>query len=113
MLEVIERDQLFDRAALVGSWFLAELQTVASRYPGLVSNARGRGLMCAFDLPDAEQRDTLVTALREEEKVLVLPCGVNSVRFRPALTIEEDDLARGLEAVDRCLARLPVSSAAH
>ena len=32
---------------------------------------------------------------------------------RPALTIEEDDLARGLEAVDRCLARLPVSSAAH
>ena len=33
--------------------------------------------------------------------------------LRYALTIEEDDLARGLEAVDRCLARLPVSSAAH
>ena len=113
MLEVIERDQLFDRAASLGSWFLAELQTVGSRYAGLVSNVRGRGLMCAFDLPDAGQRDTLVTALREEEKVLVLPCGPNSVRFRPALTIGEDDLARGLKAVDRCLERLPGSPAAR
>lgn len=113
MLEVIERDQLFGRAAEVGSWFLAELQAVGSQYPGLVSNVRGRGLMCAFDLPDAGQRDTLVTALREEEKVLVLPCGPASVRFRPALTISEDDLARGLKAVDRCLARLPVSDTAR
>jgi L-lysine 6-transaminase len=35
------------------------------------------------------------------------------VRFRPALTIGEDDLARGLKAVDRCLARLPVSDPAR
>jgi L-lysine 6-transaminase len=69
--------------------------------------------MCAFDLLDAGQRDTLVTALREEEQVLVLPCGPGSVRFRPALTIGQDDLASGLEAVDRCLARLPVSAPAR
>ena len=32
-------------------------------YPGLVANARGRGLMCAIDLPDARQlATTLVTA---------------------------------------------------
>jgi L-lysine 6-transaminase len=107
MLEVIERDQLFERAASVGSRFLTELQTLASRYRGLVSNVRGRGLMCAFDLPDAARRDALVTALREEEKVLLLPCGPNSIRVRPALTIGEDDLIRGLKALDRCLDRIP------
>ena len=52
----------------------------------------------------------LVTALREDEKVLLLPCGPQSIRFRPALTIEEDDLTRGLKALDRCLTRIPVPS---
>jgi L-lysine 6-transaminase len=116
MLEVIERDRLFDRAASVGSWFLTELQTVTSRYRDLVSNVRGRGLMCAFDLPDDGKRDALVTELREKERVLVLPCGPASLRFRPALNIGEDELAWGLEALDRCLARLPgptISAMSH
>ena len=116
MLEVIERDRLFDRAASVGSWFLAGLQTVTGPYRDLVSNVRGRGLMCAFDLPDDGKRDALVTELREKEKVLVLPCGPASLRFRPALTIDEDELARALTALDRCLARLPrpaASAASH
>ena len=108
LLEVIERDRLVDRVASLGSWFFAELQALASRYPGLVSNVRGRGLMCVLDLPGTEERDALVTALREEAKVLLLPCGSTSIRFRPALTIAGDDLARGLKALDRCLARLPV-----
>jgi L-lysine 6-transaminase len=108
LLEVIERDQLFGRVAPLGAWFLTELEALASRHPGLVSNVRGRGLMCALDLPGAIERDALVTALRENEKVLLLPCGPRSIRFRPALTIEEDDLARALKALDRCLARIPV-----
>src|SRR6266851_3758425 len=78
---------------------------------GLADMVRGRRLLCALDLPGAEERDALVTALRDEEKVLLLPCGSTSIRFRPALTIAEDDLARGLKALDRCLARLPVVSA--
>ena len=110
LLEVIERDQLFGRVASVGAWFLSELEALASRHPGRVSNVRGRGLMCALDLPGATERDALVTALREDEKVLLLPCGPRSIRFRPALTIEEDDLTRGLKALDRCLARIPVPS---
>jgi L-lysine 6-transaminase len=108
LLEIIEQDKLFDRVAPLGAWFLSELEALGSRHPVLVSNVRGRGLMCAFDLPGAAERDALVTALREDEKVLLLPCGARSIRFRPALTIEEDDLARGLKALDRCLARIAV-----
>ena len=110
LLEIIERDQLFGRVASVGAWFRNELEALASRHPGLVSNVRGRGLMCALDLPGAAERDALVTALREDEKVLLLPCGPRSIRFRPALNIEDDDLTRGLKALDRCLARVPVPS---
>ena len=106
LLEVIERDRLFDQAATTGAWFLAELGDLRARFPGLVSNVRGRGLMCAFDLPSGAERDYLVTILREKEKVLLLPSGARSIRFRPALSISQEELAAGRKAIERTLDRL-------
>jgi L-lysine 6-transaminase len=106
LLEIIERDGLFGQAASTGAWLLAELQDVGARFPGLVSNVRGRGLMCALDLPDAAERDSLLAVLREQEKILLLPSGPRSIRFRPALTITAEELATGLKALDRGLGRL-------
>lgn len=106
LLELIERDRLFDRAAATGAWFLAELQDLGARFPALVSNVRGRGLMCAFDLPTAGKRDWLLTILREQEKVLLLPAGTRSIRFRPALTVSQDELTAGRKAIERALGRL-------
>jgi L-lysine 6-transaminase len=106
LLEIIERDGLFDQAAATGAWFLTELQEVGGRFPGLVSNVRGRGLMCAFDLPGAAERDSLLSILREQEKILLLPCGTGSIRFRPALTISTEELSTGLKGLDRGLSRL-------
>ena len=105
LLEIIERDGVFDQVAATGAWFLTELQEVGGRFPGLVSNVRGRGLMCAFDLPGTAERDSLLSILREE-KILVLPCGPRSIRFRPALTITTEELSTGLKGLDRGLSRL-------
>jgi L-lysine 6-transaminase len=106
LLEIIERDGLFGQAAATGSWFLAELHLLAARFPGLVSNVRGRGLMCAFDMPGAAERDSLVTTLREQERVLLLPSGTRAIRFRPALTISQNELTTSLKAIERSLDRL-------
>ena len=111
LLEIIERDRLFDRVAGIGAWFLAGLRELGARYPGLVSNVRGRGLMCALDLPGSVERDSLLAMLRKQERILLLPGGLRSVRFRPALTISEDDLAVGLKALERCLDQLTAGRA--
>ena len=112
LLEVIERGRLFDQAATTGTWLLAELAELRDRFPGLVSNVRGRGLLCAFDLPGAEERDLLLTILREQERVLLLPCGTRSIRFRPALTISQGELATGCKAIGRSLDLLAAQQAA-
>lgn len=104
LLEIIEREGLFDRAAQTGAWLGDRLRELQARHPGLVSNARGRGLMCALDLPQARTRDTLVRRLREDEHVLVLPCGERSVRLRPALDVTREELDHGLRALDEVLA---------
>ncbi len=104
ILEVIESDKLIERAASLGADLLDHLRELAAKYPQ-VTDPRGRGLMCAFSLPDTDTRNAVAEALRLEERVLLLGCGSRSLRFRPALTIPEADLNAGVEALDRVLSR--------
>ena len=105
ILEVLESEGLVARAADSGAHLLARLDGLAGRHE-MVSDARGRGLMCAFSLPDGDTRDALAAALRDDERVFVLPCGTRSIRFRPALTVTTAELDAGVDAIDRVLTRL-------
>ena len=60
--------------------------------------------MCAVTLATPALRDRVVARLRTQEHVIVLGCGTRSVRFRPALTVTEAELAEGVAALDRVLA---------
>jgi L-lysine 6-transaminase len=105
LLEIIEREGLIDHAAKAGNWLLGELRALGERHAALASNIRGRGLMCAFDLPTRQARDAVVRQLLAEH-VVVLPCGERTVRFRPALNVTGQELGFGLAALDRVLTAL-------
>jgi L-lysine 6-transaminase len=102
MLEVIERDRLIERAAVLGGHLLEGLDRLASRHRA-VTQARGRGLMCAIDLPDGAVRDAVVARMFTHERTFLLGCGTSSVRFRPTLTVSADELDAGLAALERSL----------
>ncbi|HET6625113.1 MAG TPA: L-lysine 6-transaminase [Nocardioidaceae bacterium] len=112
LLEIIERDGLVDRAADLGAGLLADLQQLGERHGALVSNVRGRGLMCALDLPDTVTRDELVGRLYDDEHVLALGCGPRSIRFRPALSVARDELGLAVAAFDRALSTLDTAQPA-
>jgi L-lysine 6-transaminase len=107
VLETIEQDKLIDRAAFLGAHLLHELNAVAAKHSG-VSHVRGRGLMCALTLPSAAVRDEVLRRLRVEEHVLMLGCGPDSLRVRPALTISVEELDQGVAALDRVLSALGI-----
>ena len=69
-LELIEKENLVDKAEKTGNYLLNCLYTLQKQYPNLVSNARGRGLYCAFDLPSGDKRDKLAALLLEEGSIL-------------------------------------------
>ena len=95
ILEIIEADRLVDHAASAGSYLLDRLRDLADRSDAVV-NPRGRGLMCAFDLPDRAFRDAVRKACFERG-LIILGCGTRTIRFRPALCIEEADIDDGVE----------------
>lgn len=105
ILEVIEQEGLIGQAQQRGEHLLEQLTKLAAEYP-LVSDPRGRGLMCAITVPSAELRDEIVAELRSAEKVLILGTGDSGIRFRPALTVSEAELDEAVTALGRVLARL-------
>jgi L-lysine 6-transaminase len=112
ILEVIESDGLVARAGALGEQLLTDLTVLAARYPELVSNPRGRGLLAAVTLRDASLRDEVLHRVREEEDLLLLPCGQDGVRFRPALTVSAAELTDAVGRLDRVLARFTGSAPA-
>jgi len=103
ILEVIEEDQLVDKAAENGDYLLEQIQLLAEEFT-LVTNPRGKGLFCAFDLPDTHFRNSVVKVCRKNQ-LLILPCGERSIRFRPPLTIEKKELSKGIDILSQSLER--------
>jgi L-lysine 6-transaminase len=98
ILEVIEADGLFERAAELGRYLRARLDELADELPAVVLDPRGRGLMCAFSLPTTADRDELIRRLWRRG-VILLPAGTHGVRFRPALTVTREDIDEAVAGV--------------
>ena len=107
-LEIMAEEKLVENAERVGAHLKGVLERLQAERPEVLSNARGRGLMCAIDFPDGATRDA-VADHAFELGVIILPCGTHSLRFRPPLdiTTAEVDEALGLvaRAIDRQAAR--------
>lgn len=101
-LEVIEEEHLIQNAEQQGKRLLKGLEAIEQNYPDKLSNARGRGLMCAFDLPTPQQRNELKNKLYAN-RLLVLTCGATTIRFRPPLTITAEEIDDALAIVDKTL----------
>jgi L-lysine 6-transaminase len=103
LLEVVERTGSIANAAEVGKHLVDRLVQLAERFPEFIGNARGRGLLCAIDLPDPALRDQILVALREDERVLLLPCGTATIRFRPSLAATASEIDLACDALGRVL----------
>jgi acetylornithine/N-succinyldiaminopimelate aminotransferase len=97
-LRVIEEEKLVARAAELGARLHERLRAFAQENPDAASAARGRGLLQALVLRDAE-RAAALPARAIERGVLVNVTAGNVVRFFPALNIPEADLWSALEIV--------------
>jgi len=99
VLEIIENENLIENSRVVGEFLLNGLKQLAQKYPDHISAARGKGLMCAFDLKDGASRDWLRKALYDEG-VIVLTCGDQSLRFRPHLNVTKEEIQIILDKIN-------------
>jgi len=106
VLEIIEEENLIDRANEIGDLFAQRLTTLKEKHPQLISDVRHKGAMIALELmcdgdiekPNVELTKTLI-ANAQKAGLVLLACGFNGnvIRFLPALTISDDLVNEGLD----------------
>ncbi len=96
---------LIANAAARGEQALAGLRRLADEQPGLVRDVRGKGLMLGIEFPTAEQAEAVQMAAFRRG-LLVLECGLSSVRMSPALTVSEAEMATALRIFGEAVAEV-------
>lgn len=76
------------------------LEKLQQKYPQLVKEIRGRGLILGLQL--TQDPTPIVTAARERG-LLIITAGTNTLRFVPSLTIEEGQIEEAFEILDEAM----------
>lgn len=87
---VREKEQMFRR----------HLEILSRRFPGIVKEIRGRGLILGVQL-DADPTP-LVTAARERG-LLIITCGTNTLRLVPPLIVSEKEIDSGMRILGEAM----------
>lgn len=103
--EIIKDENLIANAEKQGKRLQKGLHNLGNSYPELISNTRGKGLMCAFDLGTSEKRDQMRQELYDNG-LLILGCGEKTIRFRPPLIINETEIDQIIEIIDKTIKEL-------
>jgi acetylornithine/N-succinyldiaminopimelate aminotransferase len=102
-LDVMLAPGFLDHVKRIGILFKQRLAEIKDRYPSLIAEVRGEGLLVGLRavVPAAD----LVGAIRAE-KMLAVAAGDNVVRLLPPLIISEQEIAEGVARLDRACAAL-------
>lgn len=100
VLDVLEQENLINAAKEKGASLHKQLSQFISKYPDLISEVRGRGLMLALAFKNDPA--PLVKKLREAG-LLVVSAGGHAIRFLPPLNVSDDEIEQAISIVDTAL----------
>ncbi|MFH0738160.1 MAG: aminotransferase class III-fold pyridoxal phosphate-dependent enzyme [Candidatus Micrarchaeota archaeon] len=106
-IEIIKKDKLLSKNARMGKYLLGELGTIKG-----ISNRRGLGMMLAFDMPSPAARDRLIAECATRG-LLILGCGIKSVRLVPPYVINEEDADAAISVIDASIKRTSAKGFTH
>ena len=105
ILEIINQDKLLNHSTKMGKYLLQELSNFSNDFPGFVTNPRGSGLFCAFDLPTTIERDKFISE-SFKKNMMILGSGDSAIRFRPHLNVTKKDIDTSLQIVFESLKKM-------
>jgi 4-aminobutyrate aminotransferase len=108
-IKVIEEEGLLENAARMGERMLAAVRGMVSRHEA-IGEVRGLGLVVGVELVTDRQTKEPAPGLRDDiiarafrKGLLLLGCGLSTVRFMPALTIDANTADAGLAIFEEAL----------
>ena len=101
VLQVIEEEKLLENAQKIGDYLVDKLNALKSKYPALITEVRGKGLIVGAKLT-IPGRDIVNSCLSQGA---IINCTAGDVlRFVPPLTITKDHVDEMIAVLDKTLA---------
>jgi acetylornithine/N-succinyldiaminopimelate aminotransferase len=101
VLDVVLEEGFLRRVDDAGLLLRQRLAEIHDRYPDVVEEVRGQGLMLGLKTRIAPGE--FAAALRAE-KMLAIPAGDNVVRLLPPLIVSDEEIREGIRRIDRACA---------
>ncbi|HEX3000553.1 MAG TPA: aminotransferase class III-fold pyridoxal phosphate-dependent enzyme [Armatimonadota bacterium] len=93
-------EKLPERAAALGPRMLTGLQRIQEKYPNIIKEVRGKGLLAGVEFQDADVAKLVISAVGH--KGVLMAYSLNNpcvVRLEPALIVKEEEIDRAVEAM--------------
>lgn len=100
-IDIIVEENIADHITAVGKHVIAGLRSIAAS-SGAFKGVRGMGSLIAFSFDPPEARREMIAAMFER-KVIALPCGEDTVRFRLPLNFSMEEADELLSRVESCV----------
>lgn len=98
-VNLLMKEGLLEHVVKMGDLLLARLNALKDRYPALIADARGLGLMAGLQFADAIPAAEVSAKLRENG-LLTAMAGGNVVRFVPPLILQPADIDEAAAILD-------------
>ncbi len=106
-IHVILRDRLWEKAAAAGARFMTGLNALRERYPHVLVDVRGSGLLLGMQFPDHDTGYRVAAGLfRAGVLVAGTQISATTIRIEPALTIPDELIDEVLSRLDTVLANV-------
>jgi L-lysine 6-transaminase len=89
---IVQEERLVEQVPVKAKALVRVLQVAAASVPGMVTDIRGMGLYQGFTMPTAPATQALVDDALETEETLLLRAGPTSIRLRPNLGVNQEDI---------------------
>lgn len=108
-IEVIEKEKLVENSEKVGKYFKKLLFELQEKYE-CIGDVRGLGLMLATEIVKNKKTKKISKELRDKiiircykNGLLLLPCGTNTIRYIPPLTVKEEEIDIAYGIIDKSI----------
>lgn len=116
-LQVVKDENLVERSDKLGELLRSKLEELKAKSNGVISEVRGKGLLCAIVIDDSKTNGRTawdLCLLMKDHGVLAKPTHDHIIRLAPPLIISEDDLLKGVDSIEKSLLQLKdAPKAAH
>ncbi|HBL11279.1 MAG TPA: aspartate aminotransferase family protein, partial [Cyanobacteria bacterium UBA11162] len=103
--QTLERENILHNVQERGEQLRTRLRAIAHRYPNLVSEVRGWGLINGMELnADIDLTAIDVVKAAMDQGLLLVPAGPKVVRFVPPLIVSAEEVEEAVQVVERAIA---------